>query len=98
MLTCSRKFHTTSIPILLKVGLPPARFLPEQGELQQNGQEEDHFELAQAVEAAPVQYGLSKMGRKRDRQQNGSQPEASMSGRETDNGPGNYFFNIITGL
>ena len=55
------------------------RFLPEQGETQQNGQDEDHFELAQAEEVAPVQYGLSTMGRNRGRQQNGSHPEASTS-------------------
>ena len=55
------------------------RFLPEQGDTQLNGEGEDHFELAQAEEAAPVQYGLSMMGRRRAGQQSGGQHEASTS-------------------
>lgn len=41
------------------------RFLPDQGDVQQAGQGEDHFQLAEAEQAAPVQYGLTTMGRNR---------------------------------
>ena len=62
--------------------------------MQPVGQDEDHFQLAEAVESAPVQYGLTTMGR--------SKPEVGADGdtvpesRQANGGAGGGWFPACT--